>query len=531
MDRDHTQGFNERLSQWIASQGFWFQLRYSTTGTGGISSFAYHLVRLLVRVCMFMVLVALGCTYYLNKRTSSPSFIRQLVSRVEKEMDASNVVFQSYVHKGGELRIKSLQGQGTNAAFFDHFEATDVACEMSALSPLRWLDSATGGWNAGVVSMRTLNLGLKPGYDSAEAAARGAACLFRDYEGFKFNRLEVADATLNWGYSDEAKSAIEHTALTATREGRAWKVRLKGGYLRHGWLERLDIVELSATVTDSGIRFDKADFKLQDAPVQCENLQLVAGERPQVSGVLQFKHAPLSALVVKQARGMMDGYISGRLEIQGSTNDMNGLAFVGKLELKEKDVISLREDIALLHALAVLDAEHEFHRVPMTSGSMGFQSYGTQVKLSNILLVGETLQVKGELLARHPNREEITRWLSFDSKSAADEALRQLRLTAGSSREDRPAEVVTEGADDGGDAVYRKVVAELERKYAQSQFCEGKLQLSLPASVFQKVPVLNRRFPVDSTGRAIMTLHLGGELSVLTNGQAELLLEESRRND
>jgi hypothetical protein len=32
MESEQSQNFNERLSQWVANQGFWFQIRYSMTG-------------------------------------------------------------------------------------------------------------------------------------------------------------------------------------------------------------------------------------------------------------------------------------------------------------------------------------------------------------------------------------------------------------------------------------------------------------------------------------------------------------------
>ena len=34
METEQLQNFNERLSQWVANQGFWFQVRYSMSGTG-----------------------------------------------------------------------------------------------------------------------------------------------------------------------------------------------------------------------------------------------------------------------------------------------------------------------------------------------------------------------------------------------------------------------------------------------------------------------------------------------------------------
>lgn len=531
MDRDHTQGFNERLSQWIASQGFWFQLRYSLTGTSGYSSIAYQIVRLALRLVIFMVVVGLGGSYLVYKRTSRPAFVKDLSSRLETQIDAQNVKFQNYVHKGGELRTKTLKGEGKSSAFYTQFEAADVSCNMSPLSTLAWFDRLTGGWDAGVLRTRTLRLGLKPGYDSAEAAAQGAACLFREHAGFSFSRWEVADATLYWGYSEAAKAAIEHTAMIVRRDGDAWKIEMKGGYFRHGWLERLEIIELQATCDRSGIVFDKAEFRLQKSPVQVENLRLIAGERPQVTGLLKLNHAPLSSLLVEDARSWMDGTISGPVQIKGSTNDSTGLSFTGHLEVKEHDSIVLREGVPLLHALVVIDSQNDYHRVAFRGGGMDFTARGSRTELRNIALHAETMQVRGQLTVRRPTKDEISQWKAkhLEVDKAPAEGTPQKTDSPGDD-EPRPVVESTLPKAETSSELYQRVAGDLERKFAFSQLCEGEVVLTLPPQVFQRLPALQSRFAPDMTGKIRLTVPLNGEISKLTKDQAELILEESRHS-
>ncbi|MGA0846635.1 MAG: hypothetical protein ACO3RV_08855, partial [Luteolibacter sp.] len=62
MDIPKNDNFNERLSQWIANQGFWFQARYSMSGRGVGGRAVFHLLRLGFRLLIFLILLGAVAT-------------------------------------------------------------------------------------------------------------------------------------------------------------------------------------------------------------------------------------------------------------------------------------------------------------------------------------------------------------------------------------------------------------------------------------------------------------------------------------
>ena len=46
MEPQQLQDFNERLSQWISNQGFWFQVRYSIAGSGVKGRLLFHFLKI-----------------------------------------------------------------------------------------------------------------------------------------------------------------------------------------------------------------------------------------------------------------------------------------------------------------------------------------------------------------------------------------------------------------------------------------------------------------------------------------------------
>ena len=65
MESEQSQNFNERLSQWVANQGFWFQIRYSMTGSGTKGTAMFHLLRMGFRLLLFLIVAAIGTWVYL----------------------------------------------------------------------------------------------------------------------------------------------------------------------------------------------------------------------------------------------------------------------------------------------------------------------------------------------------------------------------------------------------------------------------------------------------------------------------------
>ena len=118
-------------------------------------------------------------------------------------------------------------------------------------------------WKAGTIRVQRLDLLVKGGADSAEEAAEAFASLFREPGKFSFERVEVAKATVRWGYTPSTRGALEGTRLTVERldgeEG--WGIRARGGTFRQNWIKGLEIKEMLVEVKPAGVFIRKADLR------------------------------------------------------------------------------------------------------------------------------------------------------------------------------------------------------------------------------------------------------------------------------
>ena len=110
MDSEQSQNFNERLSQWVANQGFWFQIRYSMSGSGHEGRAMIHLLRLAFRLLLFLLLVAVGGWVYLIKRTDSTRFHDRLREDLQAGLSASELEMRGPERCRGNLEISRLGG-------------------------------------------------------------------------------------------------------------------------------------------------------------------------------------------------------------------------------------------------------------------------------------------------------------------------------------------------------------------------------------------------------------------------------------
>ena len=91
MESEQSQNFNERLSQWVATQGFWFQIRYSMSAGGTKGTMMFHLLKLTSRLLIFLLVVAAGGWLYLFKLTGTKKFNEDFKTSLQQGFSASEV--------------------------------------------------------------------------------------------------------------------------------------------------------------------------------------------------------------------------------------------------------------------------------------------------------------------------------------------------------------------------------------------------------------------------------------------------------
>ncbi|HEY8961246.1 MAG TPA: hypothetical protein VIM57_03510, partial [Luteolibacter sp.] len=403
MDPSNLQAFNERLNQWIAQQGFWFQLRYSMSAGGGLSTLFYHAMRIAFRLFLVVCLIAAGFGYFLVKRVQRPAFKARMTTELARQVGASGARIDGFSRIQGQLDIRRLACIGGPDAFFSKLDAYNVRCRMGLL------DSFTGIWNAGPLAARQLVIEVKAGANDADLAARAGNALFREYPTFSFPSIESVDTTIRWGYSSRTFGSIEHSQFNAQRIDNAWHFQFHGGTFSQNWLQGLEIVELKAVCDAAGLRIEKGVLRSGDGTVILEGVSVSGGEQPVVKGSLEVNRLPLESVLPKRLLGLMEGTISGRFKVGGSTNSSEGMVFTGDVTLGAEDSIILRDRLYLLRALQVVDGGvNGFRKVQFREGSFSFRAGADKLEVEHVKLkAGDAMTLEGAFRARPPTQAEV----------------------------------------------------------------------------------------------------------------------------
>ena len=118
MAADQSNNFNERLSQWVAGQGFWFQMRYSMSGVGSKSAWRFHLLRLVTRLLVFLAVLTIGMTVYLLRLSGTTGYKKQLKAAIAAGLGASEVEMGGFQRVQGKMLMARLASKGSNETFF-----------------------------------------------------------------------------------------------------------------------------------------------------------------------------------------------------------------------------------------------------------------------------------------------------------------------------------------------------------------------------------------------------------------------------
>jgi len=539
MDSEQLNNFNERLNQWVSNQGFWFQIRYSMSGSGLKGRAMFQLLRMGYRLLLFLLFVVVGGWIYLAKRTDSIRFQVGLREDLQAALSASELEMRGSRRTQGQFDVNRMAAQGGAETFFTTMEARNIRFKMGLL------DGLAGIWQPGIVSIGRLDIDLRAGTDDTESARKLRDALFRKSEKVEVNAFEVADATVRWGYSDRTEGAIESSTMNVQRTESGWRMTIKGGLFRQNWLSKLEIVNMVVACDADGLTFEKAELKQGASTVNFTGLRLTGGERPQVAGTVKIRHLGLEAFLPADAKRFVEGSLSGNFRVFGSTNSADGVGFDGQVVLDGTDVITLREQIYLLKALSVVDYSRSYHRVDFREGAFQLKTLHSGMELTGVKLKAEDLlSLEGNMIVRLPTQEEIKAATAHEADSDSSPLFGVDELTT-QSREATKAETsitlkqaalearrVKEGTQSNESlslfdrldlsAGMRRLQAQAAERMARMLRYSGEFQITVQGDAFDRGPQLQQRYPVDpATGRIPIKVPLDGYLYELTLKQAE----------
>lgn len=551
---ENSDNFNERLSQWVANQGFWFQVRFSMASGGSKGVVMVHLVRFATRLLLLLAVAGIGAGVYLFNLPTSTKFKTKVEAAIGAGLGAQESKLSGFKRVQGSLNISKFASVGNRKTFFSTLEARSIKCQMGILNSL------PGKWNLGVLSIGELDIHLNAGADDTESAKGIANSLFRDFGELVFETIDVREGTVRWGFSERTRGIISGSHLKIQRVPEGWRINVSGGQFSQNWLRRLDIVELVALCTRDGIKFEKAEFRKGLGRIRMGGLQVIAGERPEVKGVISLSQVPIEDIIPPAARDFVDGVISGEFRIFGSTNTKEGLGLEGKVTVDENNPIKLRDRIYLLRALTEFAVFSNFKTVEFNEGSLKIKTQAGGMELSEVQLKAtdkkstkekepDLITLAGQMLVRFPTEEEAKAAVernragepipgmgvareSLESASLGDDpnfTLRKAALAAQKARDRAEAG----GKEEQGPSLFDRIGQTFEERRMKEQAVEresrnliydGAFQITLLADTFETMPLLRELFPVDSqSGRIPMDVPVKGDLYSITFDQTENL--------
>ena len=307
--------FNEQMNEWVSRQGLWFQLRHAADGQSIIS----RLARLGLRLLILLIICALIFWVYLVRRVGKPDFKEGVRASIEETLRGSKCVVGSIRKDRDIATISHIEMEGTDKSFFHHVNASILRLNM------KLTDGFVGVWNGGGISIDRLDVDLKGGASSDAAAAEAYQALFAEHGSFKFDWLEVQKTNLVWGYSSNNRGAIWGSRMTASRDEDTWKLEFKGGTFSQNWLRHYEIGKMIVVCDRQGVHIQEAEL-LADGGSLTFQVEVGAGGQPEASGSVVINSMPMKSLLPFRFSEWVEGRISGKGTVSGSTNSQEGIA-------------------------------------------------------------------------------------------------------------------------------------------------------------------------------------------------------------
>ncbi|MBN8460431.1 MAG: hypothetical protein J0M04_21590 [Verrucomicrobia bacterium] len=546
MAADSPETFNQRLSQWVASQGFWFQVRYSMASGGSRGVLLAQILRMVLRVFVFVLVLAIAATVYLVWLPGTKGFQSRLEESINTGLGATKSKMGGFQRIQGEMMMRRFASEGGSQTFFSELEAKGIKARMG------FFDALPGSWRLGVLTISDLDIQLNAGADDEGASKKIGNVLFQSFENLEFETIDVTRGNIRWGFSERSRGSVLGSHVRFHRTGHGWRIQASGGQFSQGWLKRLDIVELTLVCTRDEIVFEKAEFRSGPGSVRMDGMKISTGARPELKGTIRANRLPIEGLIPPATREFVEGRISGEFKVSGSTNTNEGIAIEGKVLVDEDNPIVLRDRIYLLRALSEFAVFTNFKSVEFKQGSFRIKTQGGAMDVSEVdLKAGDLLTMAGQMKVRLPTREEAAAAVQrnrvgdriepspsvpnqgggggsgLSLKQAAKELQKEREKNLGANIDDEGAEFF----DRVGQSFQARLLADQAIEIeSRTYMYVGGFQITLPPETFENTPTLRELFPVDpQSGRIPMDVPLKGDLYSLTFDQTEELYLKGKK--
>lgn len=399
--RPSDKSYSESMNEWAAQRDF----------IGGNRSRILHppydahplakLVGYLIRLLIVLAVPALIYLGVVMAYTGSKGFNEMVAEGVETLLNAKTLtVTKAEWSMDGIMTCSTLNAKGGPDAFFESMEAKGVATRLPfpALFRREWI------WQR--VSLEELKLALRsgglgtpsaspsaspdpdaiPGFSTPAPSPKTGATsappqqvmqagygIAPDFKLLKINGLQVARLSATWGTSATTSGSVAEIPLDMTRTTAGWVITAAGGFFELGWLGRMPVDKVAATMRDRRFVMEEAILKRPGGGSGKLTGSLTLGDVPEVEAELKWASARLEDLVPAEIAVFLSGEADFALKITGSPNRISGIKTDGGLELKSGRLSGL----PVLKMLHQLTGEDQYRLLPLRSGKVTFKTGGS----------------------------------------------------------------------------------------------------------------------------------------------------------
>ena len=534
--------FQTRMSAWVAGQGLLFQLSHG--GRGASSAIMGWVTRITLRLSILLAVGAVLLYGYLIRKPFSPSFGESLRLAVQEGLGAESVEMGPTGRKEGQLDLSSLEMEGSEGAFFDRLRARNIKTRMRILS------GTAGVWRGEVVSAEQLDVKVKSGSERLDSEKVYGA-IFHAGEGFTFDRVEVEDATILWGYSASTAGEIRNTKLSGKRNETGWRLKMKGGTFSQNWLKDLTIESLECQISNEGVQIVDAQFS------KGEGKMVLAGRvrgpvvDPQVELSGNMKGFPLAGCLQSEVAAVLNGRVSGEVQLGGSPYGASGITVSAQIVMAPGDEIIVTDEIELLDVISLVDRYRSYKKIRFRSGGFDLETGKNVAVISDIRLEAKDhARLDGGFLSRRPSDKEISKAIfeteiEWDGGSSGDTTVDGNLEEGASAPEFNLADAAraARSVSDSGETirtifqseVFGEEVQQREEAaraaYRRIPYLEGEVRMGLNARAFEekRSPALAQMFPVEEgSGLRWLRIRLDQSLPFAGADLAEKILSHGK---
>ena len=393
--------FQARMSNWVSSQGLFFQLTHGGSVQGAQSTILGWLGRMILRFSVLAFLASLVSVLILVSRPGSAKFHAALTEKVSGALAADEVTVGPIKKKQGNVEVSSLDLVGSPESFYEKLKIRDLKTRMGLLS------GVVGQWDGEVISIGELEGTIKSGSEDSSGGVIFDA-LFARNESYTFDRVEVFDVSLDWGYSEVTAGRIENSSLRAMRQEDGWSMTFTGGRFSQNWLQDLEIVKVECEMTSEGLNVTSAQFTRDGGELSFAAEVTGPISDPQITGSGTMKSLPFDAYLESEVQSFVGGQLSGDFTLGGSPYGPSGVTMSAEIVLGPDDEIVIRDEIRLLDAVSLVDRYRSYKKVGFRSGSFSFETGKRVAAFTDIKLEAKNhMSLEGEFISRPPSTREV----------------------------------------------------------------------------------------------------------------------------